>query len=205
MRSAAQRLAQYGLARLASGHSSRAVKYRIWPRTRSASKLLSSRCSACCCCVARRRWASSRSAPSGWCPSTRWRPCRRSWTALPPAAMRRGWSGARVRRRERYAQLLGDDAPQRPPCRWCRWSPRLRRQPQPSWRPCSRRHQPHQHQHPHRRTVSDLHARVDRLERELARLQAQLTSCWRSCPRESARRAGDVRGAECRLPAGRLR
>ena len=64
VRDAAQRLSRYGLARLASGHSSRATKYRHLAEEalglgREQLAVLRS-----CCCAGRRRAASSRAAAS---------------------------------------------------------------------------------------------------------------------------------------------
>ncbi len=58
VREAAQRLARYGLARLASGHSSRAAKYRHLAEEALGSTASNWRCWACSSCAGRRRPAS---------------------------------------------------------------------------------------------------------------------------------------------------
>ena len=66
VREAADRLTQYGVARMVSGHSSRAIKYRhLAEECARRSTPSSSRSCASCCCAAGRRRASSSSEPSG--------------------------------------------------------------------------------------------------------------------------------------------
>lgn len=72
VRGAAQRLARYGLTRLASGHQSRATKYRHLAEEglgldREQLALL-----AVSCCAEPRLRVSSRVAPSVWPGSSRW-------------------------------------------------------------------------------------------------------------------------------------
>ncbi len=108
---AGQRLSKYGLARLASGHTSRATKYR---HLAEEGLGLESRpvgvAGACCCCAAHRRRASSSSGPSGWSrPSSSLTDVERVLSEL----TERGYVADLGRRpgqkEDRWAQLLGGE------------------------------------------------------------------------------------------------